>query len=343
MKRRKKIISVRQKEPTIAEYTSKFSKQRIAMGQLSPLTIRRDRYEFIRIEHYFGKIALSKLNAQTINTVYAQIRINQELSVDAVYKLHKKLKQVMQQAVREQLITHNPCIPIKLLPQKQNIRNGFSQKEALRLAVILRGCKQSSHVVAVWLALVTGMRRGEILGLTWRYVDLDGKRIFIARQYAQDLTLRQPKSSKANRWISIDDSTVAYLASWQKRQNTRLNDLQLVQKADTPVISSKCGSFIDPSVFSRWRRGFFAANGFGSFTDKTASVLKGYQGLNLHDLRHTQATLLIGIGTDIKTVQHRLGHSNISTTVDIYAHALVNNDIKAASQIGELFNLSAPD
>ena len=66
--------------------------------------------------------------------------------------------------------------------------------------------------------------------------------------------------------------------------------------------------------------------------------MSGYEGFNLHELRHTQATLLIGSGADIKTVQNRLGHSSASLTMDIYAHAIEQNDRDAAEKIGSLLN-----
>jgi integrase len=89
-------------------------------------------------------------------------------------------------------------------------------------------------------------------------------------------------------------------------------------------------------------RGFCVENGFGSYgntdeyTDSEGRVRhkkRQYTGLNFHELRHTQATLLIGNGADIKTVQHRLGHSSASLTMNIYAHAIEENDRAAADAI----------
>jgi len=100
---------------------------------------------------------------------------------------------------------------------------------------------------------------------------------------------------------------------------------------------------MDPNTFNRWRRQYFADHGLGEFgpavryTDSTGRKRwrKGaYIGYNLHELRHTQATLLIGSGADIKTVQQRLGHSSASLTMDIYAHFIAQNDRAAANTIG---------
>ncbi|MCL2606484.1 MAG: tyrosine-type recombinase/integrase [Coriobacteriia bacterium] len=101
--------------------------------------------------------------------------------------------------------------------------------------------------------------------------------------------------------------------------------------------------FADPNTFGRWRRSFFADNGLGNFkneehfTDSRGRKRirrSGYEGFTFHELRHTQATLLIGSGVDIRTVQDRLGHSSASLTMNIYSHAIEQNDHSAADTIG---------
>ena len=118
----------------------------------------------------------------------------------------------------------------------------------------------------------------------------------------------------------------------------------LEQDERTPVCINTLFKFMDPNTFNRWRRQYFADHGLGEFgpavryTDSTGRKRwrKGaYIGYNLHELRHTQATLLIGSGADIKTVQQRLGHSSASLTMDIYAHFIAQNDRVAANTIGE--------
>ena len=88
------------------------------------------------------------------------------------------------------------------------------------------------------------------------------------------------------------------------------------------------GEFIDTNHFSRWWRDFRKAHEFET--------------LRFHDLRHTQATLLIAKGVDIKTVQGRLGHESASTTLDMYAHILPSKDSEAAAVIEELMRCERP-
>lgn len=116
------------------------------------------------------------------------------------------------------------------------------------------------------------------------------------------------------------------------------------QSSKTPVCTSSTYGLIDPNTFSRWRRQFFVEHGLGHYEEVTqympnigCDVTKQtYVGFNFHELRHTQATLLIGKGADIKTVQHRLGHSSASLTMDTYAHAIPENDAVAAEMVGDM-------
>lgn len=319
------------------------------MGELSPLTLTRDNVEFKKIVELFGDFRLNELDTGTLNKTYAKLRAEDGMSLSSVHKLHKKLSQLLKQAVTEQIIPFNPCDAIKLRTPKPAERKSFTLEEATRLAAILKAGNQTGKTVAIWLALATGIRRGEALGLTWHNVNLEAGRIFIAQQYTTDKALRPPKSDNANRWISIDAGTVAYLTEWKERQGKQLQAFHIDQDENTPVVSNELGGFTDPNNFSRWRRLFFAEHGFGKFSEVTEYTDKqgekrirrsGYEGHNFHELRHTQATLLIGTGADIKTVQKRLGHSSASLTMDIYAHAIAQNDRAAADSVGDLFKLS---
>lgn len=95
---------------------------------------------------------------------------------------------------------------------KAKERKALSDEQALELAVALRAEEQTGSTVAVWIALATGMRRGEILGLVWRNVDFERKRVYVGRQYAAGHKIRNPKSEKSRRWLGLDDGTIAFLA-----------------------------------------------------------------------------------------------------------------------------------
>lgn len=260
------------------------------------------------------------------------------------------LRFVLKSACREMLIPFNPCDNVDAPRQKARERRALTLNQATQLAAELKEERRDGRVVAVWLALATGIRRGEALGLTWENVDLDHKRIHIVQQYANDKRIRAPKSENSMRWIGIDDGTVTFLGEWKAQQAREMEVQGMVQGTKTPVCTSTTYGLIDPNCFSRWRRQFFVDHGLGHYEtvrqfmpNVGREVTKRvYVGFNFHELRHTQATLLIGQGADIKTVQHRLGHSSASLTMDVYAHAIPANDEAAAKIVGGVLGSAEP-
>jgi len=328
---------------TVGGYARQFQEQRRSLGNLSPLTISRDEIETCWIEDLFGEVAINKLTVGMLNETYAKLRSDDNVTKSQLHKLHVKLRQVLKQAVKEEIITKNPCDTIELTRPKSAERKSLTMEEAIKLAEDLRKEESCGRIIALWIGLATGIRRGEALGLTWKHVDLENKRIYIAQQLANDLTPREPKSENAHRWIGLDDETAEYLQSWKELQQQQLADMDIEQKSNTPVVTNELGGITDPNNFSRWHRDYFADHGLGYFeheeiyTDPSGTrhvKRSGYRGYNFHELRHTQATLLIGSGADIKTVQHRLGHSTASLTMDIYAHAIAQNDREVADTVG---------
>ena len=332
----------------VGAYAREFHQRRLGMGTLSSLSLERDEIEISRIEEYFGGVPVQDLDAAAINRVYAKMR-KSGTSASALYKTHQKLSQVMKQAVKEEIILRNPCDLIDDVKRPEAAeRRSLSAEQAVQLALDLKECERSGRIVAVWLALATGVRRGEALGLVWGNVDLVRKRIRIEKQLDSKGVRRDPKSHKSKRNLAIDDGTIAFLTEWKIMQS----DL-FYQGGDVPDDAPVCSNdtdcaFISPAAFDKWRRAWFVDHGLGTFEkvevwhDRNGVKRyrrSGYKGYNLHELRHTQATLLIGRGADIKTVQNRLGHSSASLTMNIYAHAIEQNDREAADTIGSVLGL----
>lgn len=332
----------------VGAYAREFHQRRLAMGTLSPLSLERDEIEIARIEEHFGNVPVQDLDVATINEAYTKMR-KSGTSASALHKTHQKLGQVMKRAVKEEIILRNPCDLIDDVKRPEAAeRRSLSAEQAMQLALDLKECERSGRIVAVWLALATGARRGEALGLVWGNVDLARKRIRIQKQLDSKGVHRDPKSHKSKRNLAVDDGTIAFLAEWKIMQS----DL-FYQGGDVPDDAAVCsndtdGNFISPAAFDKWRRAWFVDHDLGTFEkvevwhDRNGVKRyrrSGYKGYNLHELRHTQATLLIGSGADIKTVQNRLGHSSASLTMNIYAHAIEQNDRGAADIIGNSLKL----
>ena len=329
----------------VGEYGDVWLRRRREAGQHSPLTLRKDAQELQKVKDRFGDVPLRDMTVAGINAAYDAMR-REGWSASMIHQFNGCLRLILKSACKEMIIPSNPCDNVDAPRQRRRERKALTLEQATQLAADLREAKRDGRIVAVWLALATGIRRGEALGLTWENVDLGRRRIHIVQQYANDLRIRAPKSENSMRWIGIDDGTVAFLKEWRAQQAREMEIQGMDQGPQTPVCTSSTFGLIDPNTFSRWRRQFFVEHGLGHYeTIKQFMPNVGrevpkrvYVGYNFHELRHTQATLLIGQGSDVKTVQHRLGHSSASLTMDVYAHAIPANDEAAAGVMGELLS-----
>ena len=228
----------------------------------------------------------------------------------------------------------------------------------------LRGLVEISNVIAIRLMLATGMRRGEVLGLTWSAVNFATKQIKVVQALAvqklsddeddfddeverievkrsqsgkSSLVIKRPKTKKGIRTLFVDDDTLEHLRQWKKFQAKAFKLIKVDEEGDpinmkqtqaTPAFCSSCGSWYDPAHLNRWWSGDKYCEGY---RDKI-----GFHDLKMHEFRHTQATMLLGNGVDVKTVQTRLSHAKSSHTLDLYAHAIPANDQAAANLMASI-------
>lgn len=345
---------------SVSEYANKFHEEREFSDSISsPLAYKREGLEVAHIVRFFGPISIEDLDAQTLRSSYAAIRKERLMTDGELFKMHAKLKQIMKQAYTDQIILRNPCDAVTVKKPKPQERKSLSMQEAARLNNLLVTSATSAEKCAVMIALHTGMRRGEILGLTWSRIDFERKMLYVACQWAADKQLRDPKSERSKRWVALNDDAINYLLRWKEVQKAMMElrckeeskkcgsadpALAPLQTSSTPVVANKYGGFYDPNIFARWFRTFCVENKFGTYGEVEKFVddkgkqrvhRKKYDGLNFHELRHTQATILIGNGADVKTVQNRLGHAQPNMTMG-YTHFIADNDRLAADKLQEV-------
>lgn len=187
------------------------------------------------------------------------------------------------------------------------------------------------YAVLIRLALVTGMRRGELLGLTWPCVGTDTLSIRYQEQYSPDkgYYLGTPKTQTSIRTISLDYMTMQVFNDWHQYQKAYASLLgNQFRNPNRLVLTNAFGTFVHPDNF---RCRHWAA------MCKAADLPKG---CTLHSLRHTAATLMLQAGVDIKTCAQRLGHANATMLLKVYAHVLSENDAKAADTPARLITNS---
>ena len=189
-------------------------------------------------------------------------------------------------------------------------------------ADLLNKLRSSSLYLPVLLAAATGMRRGELLALRWRDVDLSTSRATISQaleQTKEGVRFKTPKTDRSRRTIALPKFAVDALETHRKEQAEQRLKLGPAYESQDLVIARADGSPWPPDTFS---------TAFASFIRRS-----GLSRIRFHDLRHTHATQLLKQGVHPKVVSERLGHSKIGITLDTYSHVLPGMQEDAALRI----------
>ena len=177
----------------------------------------------------------------------------------------------------------------------------------------LEAAKNGQYHALFYTYLFTGLRRSEALALRWCDVDLLGMQISVSRsmQYLNKvehhITFKEPKSKKSRRLIALSPSTAIILREHREAQEIMRQSLELPPLSDNDLVFSRFDGLplLPDSITHAWIKLVRRC---------------GLKGVRLHDARHTHASLLLKQGVHPKIVQERLGHANISTTLDTYSH-----------------------
>jgi integrase len=170
---------------------------------------------------------------------------------------------------------------------------------------------------AFYFAAHTGMRRGEVLGVRWRDIDLDANRVSVRQalvSVAYEASISDVKTGTSRRTIDIDADVVQSLRDWHKIRTEERDGV--APTPDDLVFVKADGTSMHPDIFSQ-------------LFDRTVAKL-AVPVISLHDLRHTHATLLLKAGVNVKVVSERLGHANVAFTMNVYQHVLPGMQAAAA-------------
>ena len=261
-----------------------------------------------------------------LSEAFLVVRDNKALSAKTVLEHHRLISTVLEQALKEGLVAVNVASRATLPKVERKEVNYFQPEQiaAIREALEHEPLKWKA---LVHMLLITGARRGEVLGLKWDNVDFENNRVYICNSvlYSADVGIDEstPKTEKSKRYIYLPAETMALLRAyrfWQNAERERLD-----------------GYYLD--------RGFVFAQDTGapmhpdSVTDylKKLSKRYGLPHLNPHAFRHTMASMLYYNGVDSVSISKRLGHAQVSTTSNIYAHVIESADKKNAEILSDIF------
>lgn len=193
------------------------------------------------------------------------------------------------------------------------------------LRCFLDAARSSRHFAAWYLAANTAMRRGEVLGLRWRDVNLKTGRLAVRRtiiSVGYVVHESDAKTDHSERVIDLDSRTVDVLTDHHTQQAEERKAVGDGYRDRDLVFAKPDGSSFHPDIFSQ------------AFERRVAS--SGAPRIRLHDLRHTHATLLLQAGVPAKVVSERLGHATVAFTMQVYAHVMPGMQADAAAAFGDL-------
>lgn len=264
---------------TLAEWLENYLSDRESMRKHRPATLRRDRGLSKHILRGLGAVRIVDITPAMVNGFYASLR-DAKVGDTTIKQCHRLLKTVMKQAVNNDLIARNPVERAETPKNPKPNRQSLGIDEANRMSALCTEGRPTANKTAVYIALATGARLGEILGLEWQHVVLDGDRPFI--HFMQQFTeagkpapLKTDKDENPiGRIVPLDSSTVAVLRAWKSEQVVQLNSIGIEQGSKTPVFTNQNGTYTNHSRFQRWWRSFCIDNGFGKLvTDDGKQII----------------------------------------------------------------------
>lgn len=276
-----------------------------------------------------GNITLASLKPGHIQTFYGKLLESGRrdgkggLSAQTVLHIHRLLFQALRFGVRQSIIGRNVAESVAP-PQPKYREMPFT--DSLGIARLLDAFKGSEYYVPIVTAAYTGLRRSELLALTWQNISLELATLSVNRSIHKlrsgEYIIKAPKSKRGRRNISLSPSLALMLGHYKEKQSSLRKQLDTTLEETALVFSHVDGSPIRPDTITR------------AFRDKAKEV--GLSDLTFHGLRHTHAVLMLAANVHPKIVSERLGHSTVSITLDLYSHVLPGLQEAAAKRFEDV-------
>jgi integrase len=295
-------------------------------SQVSPKT--HERYgEIVRknLNPLLGAVVLTKLRPMQVSEAYAKALScgrrdgKGGLSPTTVRYMHVILKASMRQAVRWQMLARNPVDAIDPPKIERSTMKTYDLAQTADLIDTTRGTRMTITVI---LAVLCGLRRGEIAALRWRNVNLGAAQLAVtesAEQTRAGVRYKQPKSGKG-RTVALSARVVNELRSHRVQQAQELLMLGVSLTDDAFVVAQADSSPLQPRTITHQWHLLLSNN-------------KALPRIRFHDLRHAHATHMLSSGVHPKIASERLGHSKVGITMDLYSHVMPGMQEDAAARV----------
>lgn len=320
---------------TLARYIDHWRKD-IAPKKLAASTLTRDEQDIRRILPALGHYRLTDLTREIIRDFCDAMRREtnwkngKPLAEKTVEGIHCCLCSILSDAVEEGYLRHNPAWRAYKKKGSDKERPVADEELVHRLIIALEG-QSMKYEVYFKLILATGMRRGECCGLQWDDINWKKRSLHIRRNIVKlshtPIIAKEPKTKAGDRIVYFSEGIAKLLKAWKKECQWEMQQTGQGELKTTDYLFRQPDG--DPMVPS-------------TFTFRFKKILRESglpDNLSVHSLRHTNASLLIAQGVDVRTAASMLGHAQPSTTLDIYSHAFDKSKKLAQQKLGEAIGL----
>lgn len=282
-------------------------------------------YAYIVSHHItpaLGRMMLTELRPEHIQRLYSGKQAT--LSPRTVRYIHSTLHKSLGVAVRIGKLSINPADRVYPPKLKRNEMQTWDEAELNRF---LEYAKRTEYYPFCYLALFTGMRRSELLGLKWGDVDLLLCQLSVRRTlhhlHNGKIEYGEPKTEKSKRLIALTPSTAMVLREHREKQDNQRAILGAPALTDDALVFSHYDGkpWLPDSLTHTWAR---------------IARQAGVKHISLHGARHSHASLMLKQGTHVKVVSERLGHANVTTTLNVYSHVLPGIQEAAALRFDDM-------
>lgn len=301
-------------------------------GNIAESTYKEYKKQIERqIAPYFKekKIVLRDLQTYQIQEFYNMK--SQEVTANTVRHYHANIHKALSHAVKMGRLKYNPADNVELPPIRKHVADHYTASE---LAILVEKCRGTQIETVVLLASWFGMRRGEIIGLKWDCVDFEGGTLFVtgvikdkSKAGTKTRTLYYepfPKTKSSIRSFPMSEETKNYLLNIKRKQEKLKMLPKYNHEWDEFVCVRENGDLIPLEYVTR---------AFPELCKKC-----GLPRLKLHELRHTNISLLLENGYDMKLLQEWAGHSSYVTTANTYSHVQAKSKEKLTASISEILS-----
>ncbi|HIE01673.1 MAG TPA: site-specific integrase [Thiotrichaceae bacterium] len=303
------------KKITFAEFAKKWLSE-YAEGAVKPSTLESYEYIFrVHLIPFFGESELATITPEDVQTYVSLKRKEGKLSPKTINNTLVPLKEMFKHAVRWGYLRENPAAYVEK-PRVPHKEMDFLTHEEVRL--FLEHTPEEYYALFL-TAIMTGMRRGELLAMKWGNLDWNRGQYFVKESLYRGSFI-EPKSPKSRRAINLAPTLLETLRQHKLKQDVERLILGPDYQELDLIFCTKEGKPLDPDNLVK--------RVFHRILDAA-----GIRRIRFHDLRHTYASLLIAQGESPKYIQNQLGHASIQTTLDRYGHLMPDAHKEAAERL----------